>query len=84
MKKIIITAFLGSVILSLSQAQSEKFLAFKYKPDDNYRILSTVNETVKVNGRLNHNAEIVNRVAVKLTKVGEGMNRLCPRCGISS
>lgn len=55
----------------------EKFLRFKYKKGDNYRVLSTVNETVKINGRLNHIAEIVNRVSAHISDVdknGRGLN----------
>ena len=58
-------------------AQSAKTLRFKYKKGDNYRILSTVNETVKYNGRFDHSAEIVNRVSAHITDVdknGRGFN----------
>ncbi|MBQ9282682.1 MAG: OmpA family protein [Treponema sp.] len=48
---------------------NEKILRFKYREGDNYRVLSTVNEVVKVNGRLNHTAEIVNRVSAHISKV---------------
>ena len=48
---------------------NEKLLRFKYRKGDNYRVLSTVNEVVKVNGRLNHTAEIVNRVSAHISKV---------------
>jgi len=62
---------------SLSAQSGEKFLRFKFKEGDNYRVLSTVNEVVKVNGKLNHTAEIVNRVSARITKVdtdGRGLN----------
>ena len=55
----------------------EKLLRFKYKKGDNYRVLSTVNETVKVGGYLDHTAEIVNRVSAHITDVdkkGRGLN----------
>ena len=58
-------------------ASGEKTLAFKYKKGDNYRVLSTVNEDVKVNGRLHHRAEIINRVSARITDVdkkGRGFN----------
>ncbi|MBQ0040180.1 MAG: OmpA family protein [Treponema sp.] len=45
--------------------------AFKYKKGDMYRILSTVNEDVYVNRKLNHHAVIVNRVAAEVTEVTE-------------
>lgn len=52
-------------------AQDGTLLRFKYKKDDNYRILSTVREDVKVNGRLNHRAEIVSRVTITVTDLDE-------------
>jgi outer membrane protein OmpA-like peptidoglycan-associated protein len=66
------------IFLSLAaHAESEKLLRFKYKKGDNYRVLSTVKEEVKVNGRLDHTAEIVNRVSARITDVdkdGRGFN----------
>jgi len=64
--------FLTFGFLTVFQAFSqsgEKLLRFKYKAGDNYRVLSTVNETVKVNGRLNHTAEIINRVSAHISEV---------------
>ncbi|MCR5724934.1 MAG: OmpA family protein [Treponema sp.] len=46
-------------------------LRFKYKKDDNLRILGTVQEDVKYNGRLNHHATIVNRVTLHVDDVDE-------------
>mgnify|MGYP002861828478 FL=1 len=63
--------------LSAQANSGAKTLRFKYKKGDNYRVLSTVNETVKVNGRLDHTAEIVNRVSAHITDVdknGRGLN----------
>lgn len=44
-------------------------LEYKYRENDSYRILSTVKENVYINGRKNHSAEILNRIAVKVTSV---------------
>ena len=41
-------------------------LRFKHKKGDNLRILGTVQEDVKYNGRLNHHATIVNRVTLHI------------------
>ena len=72
--------FLMTIFLSfgaLAQNQSgEKLLRFKYKKGDNYRVLCTVNETVKVNGRLDHTAEIVNRVSAHITDVDKNSRGL--------
>ncbi|MBP5252022.1 MAG: OmpA family protein [Treponema sp.] len=46
-------------------------LEFKYKKGSTYRILSTVNETVYVNGRLDHAGVILNRVTSKVTGTDE-------------
>ena len=77
MKKAVV--FLTGFFLGIAAfAQSgERFLRFKYKEGDNYRVLSTVNEVVKVNGRLNHTSEIVNRVSARITQIdkdGRGLN----------
>ncbi len=72
-----VTFFLVSISAASADSSSEKFLKFKYKKDDSYRILSTVTEDVKVNGVPNHHAEIVNRVTVKITDTdtsGRGFN----------
>ncbi|MBP5357801.1 MAG: OmpA family protein [Treponema sp.] len=42
---------------------------FKYQKGDSYRILSTVNEDVYVNMRLNHKAEIINRISTQVLSV---------------
>lgn len=59
-------------LLAVFPLTSETFV-FKYLPDDLYRILSTVQEDVYVNGRLSHNAEIVNRISVEVTNVANGI-----------
>ncbi len=42
---------------------------FKFQDGDSYRILSTVNEDVYVNMRLNHRAEIINRISTQVLSV---------------
>ena len=66
---VISAIYFFSVSGAQAQSSSEKFLKFKYKKDDSYRVLSTVSEDVKVNGILNHHAEIINRATVKITDV---------------
>lgn len=51
--------------------EGAKKFEYKYKENDSYRILSTVEEDVFVNGRKQHSAEIVNRVSVKVHDVDE-------------
>lgn len=66
MKKFFTIVYFLFIFLTLSWG--ETFL-FQYNKGEGYRILSTVNEDVYVNGRLSHNAEIVNRISVEVTDV---------------
>lgn len=69
MKKTIslISAFL---LTALAFTQPVKF-EFKYKENDNFSLISTVSEDVKVNGRMNHHAQIISRVTERIDKVDE-------------
>ena len=68
MIKKLISIFIFTLIFT--NLYAEKF-EFKYVKGDTYRILSTVHEDVFVNGRLNHQAEIINRISVEVTDVTE-------------
>ncbi|QQO11430.1 OmpA family protein [Breznakiella homolactica] len=46
---------------------------YKHTKGDRYRILSTVNEDVYVDRRLSHRAEILNRIAVEVTDIRDGL-----------
>ncbi|MBQ0050635.1 MAG: OmpA family protein [Treponema sp.] len=70
MKKLLFF-FLSFINIAAVFSADSSLLQFKFKAGDNYRILSTVSEDVRLNGRMNHHAEIINRVAVNITKVGE-------------
>lgn len=63
-------AFFSNAIF-FAQAQSPQKFEFKYRKGDSYRILSTVLEDVYVNNAFNHNAEILNRISVRITDVDE-------------
>lgn len=54
---------LAVLLLPLSAEQ----FRFKYNQDEKYRILSTVNETVRVNGTFANESEIINRISVHVT-----------------
>ncbi|MDR1862726.1 MAG: OmpA family protein [Treponema sp.] len=58
----------------LSSPRAEQFV-YKHKAGDRYRIISTVNEDVYVDRRLNHKAEILNKIAVEVTAVNDGTGR---------
>lgn len=75
MKKLISIIF--TFLLIFTTLYAEKF-EFKYNKGDSYRILSTVHENVFVNGNLNHQAEIINRISVEVTDVtenGDGIHK---------
>lgn len=62
-------AFTAALLLAgLAGLCAEQF-RFKYAEGDSYRILSTVQEDVIVNGQFDHYAEIVNRISVDVTSV---------------
>lgn len=52
------------ILLILPLTLSAEQFRFKYSKGEKYRILSTVNETVTVNGVFSNESEIVNRISV--------------------
>lgn len=84
MKKVISAALMmiSFAVASFSQnavkpSQEPKLLQFKFKKGDNSRILSTVNEDVYLNGQLNHNSVILNRISCEVTDVDENGTGTC-------
>lgn len=59
------------LVSSLAFCQTGTKFEFKYKNDDNFSLISTVEEDVRFNGRLNHHAQILSRVTERITKVDE-------------
>ncbi|GHV61740.1 membrane protein [Spirochaetia bacterium] len=71
--------FFYAVILALlfllpAGAGAEEFF-YKHEAGDTYRIISTVKEDVYLDRRLNHRAEILNRIAVRVSSVDKGQGR---------
>lgn len=64
LKKVLAALLIGACTF---YAGSETF-RFSYAKGDSYRILSTVKEDVLVNGKLDHRAEIINRISVDVTE----------------
>ncbi len=58
-----------SLLAATALAPAQEKLEFTHKKGDNIRILGTVQEDVKYNGRLNHHATIVNRVTLHVDDV---------------
>jgi hypothetical protein len=52
--------------------EAEQFF-YKHRTGDKYRILSTVQEDVYLDRRLNHRAEILNRILVEVTGIRDGV-----------
>ncbi len=62
------TILAAALALLLWQAPSRaEVFRFSYTKGEKYRILSTVAETVTVNGRFDHKSDILNKVAVEVT-----------------
>jgi outer membrane protein OmpA-like peptidoglycan-associated protein len=65
-----------AVLLTLcSTLPAEKF-TYKYQKGDKFRFLSTVDEYVYRNRRLDHHSEIVNRIAFEISDVKDKAGRL--------
>jgi outer membrane protein OmpA-like peptidoglycan-associated protein len=57
---------LCAILIGQSQLSAE-VLRFAYTKGEKFRMLSTVVETVTVNGRFNNRADILNKIAVEIT-----------------
>ncbi|MFQ3547669.1 MAG: OmpA family protein [Termitinemataceae bacterium] len=76
-------AFFGRLLLafyvllqySIGQALWADRFVFSYSAGDMYRVVSTVQEDVYVNRRFSHQAEILNKIAVTITGVNNGIAR---------
>jgi outer membrane protein OmpA-like peptidoglycan-associated protein len=65
MRKSLVLALLAAALAGAA-AHADVF-RFGYTKGEKYRILSTVHESVVVNGRFSHEADILNKIAVELT-----------------
>jgi outer membrane protein OmpA-like peptidoglycan-associated protein len=62
-------------LLFLSQYASGEEFVYKHEAGDTYRIISRVEEDVYLDRRLDHSAEILNRIAVEVTGIEGGRGR---------
>ena len=67
---------LACAVGAFSQSYGVLF-RFKFSKDDQSRILSTVEEDVYVNGRLNHKATILNRISSNITETADDGSGTC-------
>jgi outer membrane protein OmpA-like peptidoglycan-associated protein len=63
-----------ALLLCLFSLGAQDF-RYQHHEGDKYRIISTVNEDVYIDRRLNHRAEILNRIAVEIVSVSDGKGR---------
>lgn len=66
-KSVCLILMTGIPLITLSAEQ----FRFKYTKGEKYRILSTVNETVTINGAFSNESEIINRISVHVSDASE-------------
>jgi outer membrane protein OmpA-like peptidoglycan-associated protein len=74
-KRLPLFAFLWAAALVLPPLAGGEEFFYKHKAGDKYRILSTVNESVYLDRKLSHRAEILNRIAVTVEEETDGRAR---------
>jgi outer membrane protein OmpA-like peptidoglycan-associated protein len=72
MKRLFFAAVFLYVLLPPSAYTGAEEFVYKYRAGDKYRILSAVEEDVRVDRRLSHHAQILNRIAVTVESVSDG------------
>ncbi len=70
------TVLLLAVMVLLPAGVGAKEFTFEYKPGLQYKILSQVEEKVYMNGRFNHEADILNRISVEVVNTRNGSGKL--------
>ncbi|MDR1949936.1 MAG: OmpA family protein [Spirochaetaceae bacterium] len=73
-KRLLVFGVFWGALIAPPGARGEEFF-YKHTAGDKYRILSTVHEEVYVDRRLSHRAEILNRIAVTVDEVRDGVGR---------
>lgn len=67
---------LAGLLLASAVTASAQSLRFQYAVGDRYQIKGTVNEDVYLNGRLDHRAEILNKIAAEVKQVDGERGRI--------
>ena len=65
------TILMLCAFLAAASVSSEEFV-FKYSEGSRYRILSTVDEAVYINGMFSHQADIMNKISIEVTDADRG------------
>jgi len=68
--------FLLAVLLACIQPVFSETFQFKFTKDEKYRIVTTVNENVYVNGEFSNSASILNKIAVSILESTSNKARL--------
>ena len=76
MKRYVATALLLMTAIAPASAQEERHFQYRYREGERYRILSTVDQEVRINGRYSHDARILNRIAIEITEASEDRGRV--------
>jgi len=71
-KRLLSILLAAALAAALAAGAHAEVFRFGYAKGEKYRILSTVHETVLVNGRFSHEAEILNKIAVEVTDARGG------------
>jgi outer membrane protein OmpA-like peptidoglycan-associated protein len=74
-KRYSLFVFLEAAALVLTAIAGAEEFFYRHRAGDKYRILSIVNESVYLDRKLSHNAEILNRVAVTVEEEKDGRAR---------
>ncbi len=72
-------ALLLITILFVSFPVFGEVFKFKYYKGEKYRILSTVNEELYINGLYSHTSDIMNKILIEVVETGEGSGLLDSR-----
>ncbi len=60
------------VMLAAVLASAQTTFRFRYEEGEQYRVLSTVDQHVWINGNYSHSAEILNRISITVPRVVDG------------
>ncbi len=60
----------------LAPAEETREFRYRYREGERYRILSTVDQEVRINGRYSHDARILNRIAIEVAEADDDRGKI--------